>query len=131
VIDALADPDDGVRRAALSSVGPVRHEPTIAAVAKLVRESTSWPLRVRAAEALGRLGGPGAPGLLVQTLASAARTDSYALVREAAARALAPLDRSVSVPVLRDLAAKDPEPRVRQTATELLRSAGETPKPGK
>jgi tetratricopeptide (TPR) repeat protein/HEAT repeat protein len=120
VIDALSDPDEGVRRTALSAIGSVKHAPTIAAVAKLLQTSTSWPLRVRASEALGRLGRGGADPGVVDALAAAARTDDYALVREAAARALAPLDRARAKPVLEDLAAKDPEPRVRQTATELL-----------
>src|SRR5262249_36016513 len=124
VIDALADPDEAVRRAALSSIGLVRSEATIAAVAKLVLEASTWPLRVRAAEALGRLGGPsGASPTVLSTLARAAKNGPYALVREAAARAIAPLDHTVSTPLLKDLAAKDPEPRVRETAKELLRGA--------
>ena len=120
VIDALSDPDEGVRRTALSAIGPVKHAPTIAAVAGLLRTSPSWPLRVRASEALGRLGLGGADPSVIDTLAAAARSDDYALVREAAARALAPIDRARAKPVLEELAAKDPEPRVRQTATELL-----------
>jgi hypothetical protein len=120
VIDALSDPDESVRRTALSAIGPVKHAPTIAAVASLLQTSTSWPLRVRASEALGRLGQGGADPSVVDTLAAAARGDAYALVREAAARALAPIDRARAKPILEELAAKDPEPRVRQTATELL-----------
>lgn len=122
VIDALADADEGVRRTALSAIGPVKQAATIAAVARLLQTSTSWPLRVRASEALGRLGQGGADPAAVETLAVAAKTDSYALVRESAARALAPLDRARARAVLEELAAKDPEPRVRQTATELLGS---------
>ncbi len=90
VIDALADADEGVRRTALSAIGPVKQAPTIAAVARLLQTSTSWPLRVRASEALGRLGQGGADPAAVETLAAAAKTDSYALVRESAVRALAP-----------------------------------------
>jgi tetratricopeptide (TPR) repeat protein/HEAT repeat protein len=120
VIDALSDPDESVRRTALSAIGPIKHAPTIAAVAKLLQTSTSWPLRVRASEALGRLGQGAADPSVLDTLAGAARTDDYALVRESAARALAPIDRARAKPVLEELAAKDPEPRVRQTATELL-----------
>ena len=120
VIDALSDPEESVRRTALSAIGPVQHAPTIAAVARVLQTSPSWPLRVRASEALGRLGAGGADPSVVDTLAAAARTDDYALVREAAARALAPIDRARARPILEELAAKDPEPRVRQTATELL-----------
>ncbi len=123
VIDALSDPDESVRRTALSAIGPVKHAPTVAAVARLLQTSTSWPLRVRASEALGRLGQGSADPAVVETLSAAARTDSYALVRESAARALAPVDRARAKPVLEELAAKDPEPRVRQTATELLKAA--------
>jgi cellulose synthase operon protein C len=123
VIDALGDPEESVRRAALSATGGVKHPPTIAAVAKVLRESSSWPLRVRAAEALGRLGAGGSPSaLVVETLSSAARSDSYALVREAAARALAPVDPAAAAVVLRELSTKDAEPRVRETAAELLRA---------
>ncbi|WP_437837505.1 tetratricopeptide repeat protein [Sorangium sp. So ce1153] len=131
VVDALGDPEESVRRAALSALGAVRHGPTIEAVSELLRSSTSWPLRVRAAEALGRLGAPGAgagaaggrPSQVAETLGAAARSDAYALVREAAARALASADRAAAAPVLKQLAARDPEPRVRQAAAELMRSA--------
>jgi tetratricopeptide (TPR) repeat protein/HEAT repeat protein len=122
VIDALGDPEESVRRAALSALGPIKHSPTITAVARLLRESSSWPLRVRAAEALGRLGaGRSAAPQVVDTLSSAARTDSYALVREASVRALVPLDAVAAAPLLREIAAKDAEPRVREAAADLLR----------
>lgn len=123
VIDALTDPEEGVRRTALSALGLVKHAPTIAAVSRLLQTSTSWPLRVRASEALGRLGLGGADRGVVEGLVAAAKGDSYALVREAAARALAPIDREAAKPVLEELAAKDPEPRVRATAAELLKAA--------
>ncbi|WP_437939891.1 HEAT repeat domain-containing protein [Sorangium sp. So ce341] len=129
VVDALGDPEESVRRAALAALGAVRHGPTIAAVSELLRTSPSWPLRVRAAEALGRLGAPGGggaaggrPGQVAETLGAAARSDAYALVREAAARALASADRAAAAPVLKHLAARDPEPRVRQAAADLMRS---------
>jgi HEAT repeat protein len=60
---------------------------------------------------------------LVETLSTAARSDEYALVREAAARAIQKLSSDVAVPLLRELASKDPEPRVRETAAELLKAA--------
>jgi HEAT repeat protein len=120
VVDALGDPDEAMRRAALAAIGPVKHAPTIAAVAALLRESASWPLRVRAAEALGRLGAGGAAAEVSGALAAAARGDGFALVREAAARALFAVDRATAAPVLAELAAKDAEPRVRSVATELL-----------
>ena len=124
VVDALGDPEESVRRAALSAVGPVKHQPTIQAVAKVARESKSWPLRVRATEALGRLGAGAPSPLVIETLTAAARTDAYALVRESAARAVYPLDKVAGAVLLRDLAANDAEPRVKATAAELLKSGG-------
>jgi tetratricopeptide (TPR) repeat protein/HEAT repeat protein len=118
LIDALGDPDESVRRAALGALGPVKHAPTIQAVAGLLAEPTPWPLRVRGAEALGRLGASGAPGV-ADALAAAARGDAFALVREAALRALVVVDHAAAEPVLRDRAAKDPEPRVRAAASAL------------
>jgi HEAT repeat protein len=123
LVDALGDPDESVRRAALSSLGPVRGDKVTAAVAALVKESPSWPLRVRAAEALGRLGRGGEvpSAAVVETLSTAARGDAFALVREAAARALAAVDPAAAKPILEGLAKSDAEPRVRETAGELLR----------
>ncbi len=125
VIDALSDPEESVRRAALSSLGPVKHAATVNAVAKLVKEAPSWPLRVRAAEALGRLGLSSSAtaeskAMILATLSAAAKEDSYALVREAAVRALAPVDKAAAKAVLQEIAAKDVEVRVRETAKELL-----------
>ncbi len=90
-------------------------------MAGLVHESASWPLRVRAAEALGRLGAGARPSEpIVETLAAAARGDSFALVREAAAHALAAIDGPEARRVLGELAHNDAEPRVREAAAELL-----------
>ena len=123
LVDALGDPDESVRRAALSAIGPVRSDRLTRAVAALVKDSPSWPLRVRAAEALGRLGVRGAPSAsLVETLTVSARGDAFALVREAAARAVVAVDTAAARPLLVELAKSDAEPRVRETAAELLRS---------
>jgi cellulose synthase operon protein C len=122
-IDALGDPEESVRRAALAALGAVKSGVTIAAVARVVKESPSWPLRVRAAEALGRLGKGGPAPAIGETLAAAARSDAYALVRESAARALASIDMGAARPLLQELAAKDAEPRVRAAAVELLKGA--------
>ncbi len=95
-----------------------------------MKDSPSWPLRVRAAEALGRMGHAGGPGgnpgagsAVVETLSTAARSDPFALVREAAARALGSVDAAAARPVLEALAKNDAEPRVRETAGELLRKS--------
>ena len=135
VVDALEDPDEGVRRAALSALGAMRTPATLAAVAKLVKEAPSWSLRVRAAEALGRLGAPDGPGgtpspLAVETLAAAAKGDSYALVREAALRALWSLDRKGQGAFVEEVGRSDPEPRVQALAQSLLgKGAAANPAP--
>jgi cellulose synthase operon protein C len=123
VIDALTDPDESVKRAALSALGNVKHDPTIVAVAKVAREAESWSLRVRAAEALGRLGEGGSSKQVVDTLTAAAKTDSFALVREAAARAIGPVDKSAAATLWKELADKDAEPRVREAAAALLKGS--------
>jgi HEAT repeat protein len=120
LIDALGDPDEGVRRAVLSAVGPIHSERLTRAVAALVKDSPSWPLRVRAAEALGRLG-KGSPAAVLETLLASARTDAFALVREASARAAAAVDAGAAKPLLAELAKSDAEPRVRETAADLLK----------
>ncbi|MEZ4310165.1 MAG: HEAT repeat domain-containing protein [Polyangiaceae bacterium] len=122
VIDALTDPDESVQRAALSALGKVKSDATIAAVAKVARESESWSLRVRAAEALGRLGAGSSTKQVVETLTAAAQKDTFALVREAAARSLGPVDKSAAAALWKQLAEKDAEPRVREAAATLLKA---------
>jgi HEAT repeat protein len=56
----------------------------------------------------------------VEALSRAARSDDYALVREAAVRALARVDPAAARPVLSAVAQKDAEPRVQRTARKLL-----------
>jgi cellulose synthase operon protein C len=118
VVDALADPDETVQKLAVSAVGAVSNPAVIGAVAAMLQKSPSWPLRVRAAEALGRFG-PTARSAGFAALARAARVDTYALVREAAMRSAAQVDRSATAAVLRDVAEKDPEARLRSLANEL------------
>lgn len=122
VIDALTDPDESVQRAALAALGKVRHEPTILAVAKVARDGESWSLRVRAAEALGRLGEGTGSKQVVETLTGAAQKDTFALVREAAARALGPVDKTAAAALWKELSEKDAEPRVRDAAAGLLKA---------
>lgn len=127
IVDALSDPEESVRRAVLAAIGPVKNPATLAAVAKVGREAQSWPLRVRAAEALGRLGAGSDVKTAAETLATMAKTDEYALVREPALRSLVALDKTAAEPVLREVAEKDSEPRIRVIASELL--AGKTGTP--
>ena len=118
VVDALSDPDESVQKLAVSAVGAVPGAAVFGAIAVMLQKSPSWPLRVRAAEALGRFG-PTARSIGFAALAQAARSDGYALVREAAMRSAARVDRSAAVTVLRDAAEKDPEARLRSLAKEL------------
>ncbi len=120
IVDALSDPEESVRRAALAAIGNIKDPGTLIAVAKVGREAQSWPLRVRAAEALGRLGKGAESKVAAETLASMAKTDEYALVREPALRSLVALDKTAAESVLREVAEKDKEPRIRAIATELM-----------
>jgi HEAT repeat protein len=131
LVDALGDREETVQRAVLSAIGHVPSQALVDAAAKLVSTSDSWSLRVRAAEALGRLGAGaaeegcatcGGRAAAFDALSAAARTDSYALVREAAARALAAIDRERAGPTLDELSRHDPEPSVRKVAAALLAS---------
>ena len=123
---ALAELGGGADQALLlanaGSVDVLLRQASLLAMARLGgRDEASR--QSSAADALGRLGaGSGeSKTTIIETLAAAARGDSYALVREAAARALAPVDRVAARPVLEELAAKDEEPRVREAAAELLK----------
>ncbi len=119
IVDALGDPDENVQRSAVAAVGASASEAVIRALAGLVQKSPSWSLRVRAADALGRVGTRARAGAATP-LATAARGDSYALVREAALRALFAVDPAVATPILQGAAGRDPEPKVRSVAKELL-----------
>jgi hypothetical protein len=78
-----------------------------------------WGLRVAIAEALGRAG-QGAPAVASAALARALEKDDYALVREAAGRALFAVDPKGSRATLERFARQDAEPRVREALWKLL-----------
>ena len=128
VVAGLEDPSESVQRVALASVGPVQaaaapsggSERAIAAVGRILANHESWAMRVLAARALGRLGGPDSTSALTQ-LATAATTDRYALVRQAALQALAMADPAKARGIAQTIATDDPEPRVRETARTLAR----------
>jgi HEAT repeat protein len=90
------------------------------ALGKILSTHDSWALRILAARALGRVGAMGAPDA-ASHLASAASKDAYALVRQAALEALASFDPAGARVVAQQVAATDPEPRVRQAASALAR----------
>ncbi len=113
------DADPVVRRAALSAFGPGQAGLVSAVVARLLREQ-EWSLRATSAEALGRIAKGSADASAAVALSRVALTDPYALVREAAARALSAVSGSAAAPILRKLSTSDPEPRLRGLADELL-----------
>jgi HEAT repeat protein len=116
----LQDSDPGVRRAALAAA-PVGDEAASSTIAGLLETEPNWALRAAAAEALGRIGDKTKPPeKVLENLRNAALRDDYALVRQAAAKALHALGRDAAREVLDTLYRTDPEPRVKQTAWELL-----------
>jgi HEAT repeat protein len=118
MVDALADPDEAVQRFAIGAVGAKANQPVVKQVVSLLQHGGSWSLRVRAAEALGRVGPSAKAGAFAQ-LADVARTDIYALVREAAMRALAQIDPTAARPTLREITTRDAETRLRALAADL------------
>lgn len=120
VLDALTDPSADVQRAALSAVAQARSLEAIPAVVRLLEQSSAWPVRVRAAEVLGTLAAGRADRGAMAALSRVAQGDRFALVREAAVRALHAVDATGAREVLRSVAARDAEPRVRATAKSLL-----------
>jgi HEAT repeat protein len=118
-LEALTrDPEPIVRRAVLSALGPEQRSLAKAVAARLAQEG-EWPLRATAADALGRMT-PGNPEpAAVEALTRAALADPYALVREAAAKALARVAGHAARPTLKQLKERDPEPRLRVLAERL------------
>jgi tetratricopeptide (TPR) repeat protein len=133
---ALEDSDEAVQRIALAAVGsagtsstpaaqasarPPASARTVALVGKILAGHPSWPMRVLAAQALGRLGSGGAAAEASRGLSEAAVSDGYALVREAALSAFAAFDPAGARGLAVRMAASDPEPRVREAAAALAK----------
>jgi tetratricopeptide (TPR) repeat protein len=123
LIQALRDPDERVERAAIEGAEHRGGSEAMEAIAGLLKSSGSWPVRLRAASALGNGDAAARPAPVLDALSRAARTDTHALVREAAVIALNRLDRQVALPVLRAMAQSDPEVRLRQLALALSEGA--------
>jgi tetratricopeptide (TPR) repeat protein len=137
VVAALEDSNETVQRVAIAAVGVPRaggrptapnqvapgDERATAALARILAKHDSWPMRILAARALGRLGALGATGAsrAGPPLAEAAVKDAYALVRQAALESLASFDAAGARVLAQRLAASDPEARVRETASALAR----------
>jgi tetratricopeptide (TPR) repeat protein len=123
LVRALSEGDEDVKRAVLSSVTAKADPKVVSAIVSLAKSATSWPVRVRATETLGRIGSGAAKSDVVAALSSLAKSDAYALVRESALRALANVDAASAAPVLKAAAASDAEIRVRSMAESLLKSS--------
>jgi cellulose synthase operon protein C len=115
---AVNDTEPAVRRAALAALRP-SDAGLLAGVAARLAVEEDWGLRVAMAEALGRAG-QGAPSVASAALVRALSKDDYALVREAAGRALFAVDPRGSRATLERFAKQDPEPRVREALWKLL-----------
>ena len=124
LLAALEDSDATVQRSALGALSLRPDAAAALAVARLLAESSRWPLRRQAAQALEQLGAVAAAPEVLQTLTKAALEDRYALVRDAAARALFSVSPRAAVPVLQRLQASDPEAQVQASARELLGGTG-------
>ncbi len=118
VARATGDREPQVRRSALVAIAR-GNAAGAAAAARLLGTEEDWALRVLAAEALGRSATADMDDALA-ALSTAARSDGYALVREAAARALHAVNPAKARPVLESLQKTDAERRVRNVACELL-----------
>jgi tetratricopeptide (TPR) repeat protein len=118
LLGAVNDNEPSVRRAVLAAATPGNARLVSAIAARLAVEP-DWGLRVSVTEALGRTG-RGAPEVAVAALVRTLQKDEYALVREAAARALHAVDERAARPHLESVKKHDPEPRVREVAWKLL-----------
>jgi cellulose synthase operon protein C len=120
VLTALADSDIAVQRTALSALSSRPDRAGAIAVVHLLDGGNHWSLRRQAAQALQQMGKVAAGEQVLESLAQTALEDPYALVRDAAARALFAIQPAAAAKVLQRLRQTDPESQVRATAQELL-----------
>ena len=126
IIEAVGDSSEAVVRVAISALGTRPSHSSkraLEAAARVLSRGADWSLRVLAADALGRLGQVTGTEGARHELEQAARTDPYALVREAALRALVRVDEPAAANVATSLEATDPEPRVQALARSILHGA--------
>ncbi len=127
IAGALEDPNDVVQRIALAAVATPRTDGArveanpraVNAVAKVLATHESWPIRVLAAQALGRLGAAGGSVDASERLKEAAEHDAYALVRQAALESMASFDQAGARMLAARMMANDPEPRVQEAAKSI------------
>ena len=121
IVDATKDASEAVQRVALAAVGSQRDPRAVSAVANVLLRHDNWAIRVLAAQALGRLGDAGDARAVLSPLREAAIRDPYALVREAALRAVFAFDPKDAGTLSASMAKDDAEPRVREVARDLAR----------
>ncbi len=121
VVLGVDDASESVQRVALAAIGKQTDPKAIAAVGRLLASHENWAMRVLAAQAMGRLGAAGAPADASRALQVAATKDKYALVREAALEAIATYDVAAAKQLATQMAANDPEPRVREAAQAIAK----------
>jgi len=122
LVSALDQRDPKVCKTALSSLRTLNDDKSVKAVLALLQSAQSWSLRNHAAQALGRIKTVKAKAEIVKALSSAITTDTFAIVRESAMRALLKRDPAAAKPILARVAERDDEPRLRRIATELARN---------
>lgn len=116
VVRATRDASEAVQRVAFAAIGSSRSAEAVQAVTQALEHDENWPMRVLAAEALGRLGAKGAGEEAREALRRSATRDDYALVRETALTSLWSFDPVAGRKLAGQLAVVDPEPRVRDAA---------------
>ncbi|MEY4547260.1 MAG: hypothetical protein RL685_3455 [Pseudomonadota bacterium] len=120
LLAGLQDSDVAVQRTALAALSTRPDAAGAQAVAQLLDPGKHWSLRRQAAQALEQMGKEAKGEAVVGSLRQSAVADPYALVRDAAARALFAVDPGAGREVLERLRKGDAESRVRDTARELL-----------
>ncbi|MCC6215639.1 MAG: HEAT repeat domain-containing protein [Polyangiaceae bacterium] len=121
VVASLADRDSRVRRAAIALARELELREAAPQLAALLADP-EFGARVAAADALAALGA--ADRDIEDRLRRAALSDAYALVREAAVRAVAAVGGAHARSTLEEVRRVDAEPRVRAAAAAALTGLG-------
>lgn len=122
-IKAALDPrDPETCRVALAALGRVGTPDLVVAVVSLLSRRDEWSVRARAADVLAHseVKDSALSARVSSELTRVVREDPFALVREAALRALALRDPTAAADVARTVQGSDEEPRVRKLATEIV-----------
>ena len=118
-VEAMKDPDEGVRASAARSLGLIGRD-GLEALKKAVAGDAAPAVRAEAAAALGSFSDPASLGLLAVAL-----SDKSGRVRLAAARALARRPEPASTEALKKLADSAPPPELGLVAAAALAARGQ------